>query len=346
MDRPLRAREPQPAEEAARRLARIDGRGYKAYREIEGAWRLQPGVVLCIDRVQADPYAPPSAARLQVDLDRSGLPAGLCRGSAGTVAFCDFLARKAAAAASGGLVVHGPGAEVLARSTVCVEPDEPGLLELRLGVALPASGRRIRGREAERLLLDRAARLAAATLTDRGVEAAALRAHVEAVEDQRALRAQLEERGLVAFVAEGAVLPRASGVSQEPLDPRRAVPFTSPESLRVRLRAPHAGEVEGMGLPAGVTLLCGGGFHGKSTLLEALARCVYDHPPGDGRELCVTRADAVKLRAEQGRWVGGVDISAFLGPLPGGGRTEAFTTANASGSTSQAASLVLALIHI
>ena len=99
----------------------------------------------------------------------------------------------------------------------------------------------------------------------------------------------------------------------------------------------------GGGVREGVALVAGGGFHGKSTLLSALSWGPYDHVPGDGRELVVARGDAVKVRAEDGRSVSGVDISAMIGDLPGGRSTEDFSTTNASGSTSQATNIAEAL---
>ena len=139
------------------------------------------------------------------------------------------------------------------------------------------------------------------------------------------------------------LLPRRSGVDDRPLEGGGVVPFRSPESLRVVLQAPNAGSVPGMGVPVGVTLVVGGGFHGKSTLLRALEAGVYNHRPGDGRERVVSDPDTVKVRAEDGRAVAGVDISAFIDGLPLGQDTHHFTTPNASGSTSQAATIVEAL---
>lgn len=176
-----------------------------------------------------------------------------------------------------------------------------------------------------------------AQLDPNEVEAAA-----KANEDAEAARAALEPRGLVAFVANGSVLPRRSGVDDRPME-SGAVPFQSPASLEVTLEVPNAGEVRGMGLPKGVTLTVGGGFHGKSTLLEGLERGVYNHRPGDGRELVVCDETAVKIRAEDGRAVTGVDISPFISELPGGIGTRQFTSQNASGSTSQAANIMEAL---
>ena len=168
------------------------------------------------------------------------------------------------------------------------------------------------------------------------------RLHVETVEDADHLRRLLPELGLVAFVADGAILPRESGASDRPLGDG-AVPFESPEEYRVEVDLPNRGIISGMGVPEGVTLVAGGGFHGKSTLLSALSWGVYDHEPGDGRELVVALGDAVKIRAEDGRSVSGVDISAMIGELPGGRSTEDFSTPNASGSTSQAANIAEAI---
>ncbi|MEM9693372.1 MAG: ABC-ATPase domain-containing protein, partial [Myxococcota bacterium] len=169
----------------------------------------------------------------------------------------------------------------------------------------------------------------------------AVRRHVESVADQRWLRGQLKARGLVAFVGDGACLPRRSGVDDRPMND--AVAFRSPPSMVVAFDTPHRGRITGMGIPRGVTLVVGGGYHGKSTLLQALERGVYDHVPGDGRELVVSASNTVKIRAEDGRRVEGVDIRAFVSDLPGGRSTADFRTDDASGSTSQAASIVEAL---
>jgi predicted ABC-class ATPase len=168
-------------------------------------------------------------------------------------------------------------------------------------------------------------------------------AHLDAAEDAEALRGQLSRLGLVAFVADGSLLPRRSGVDDRPLQADRAIPFRSPASLQVKVSLPHAGEITGMGVPSGVTLVVGGGYHGKSTLLAALELGVYNHIPGDGRELVVTEPTAVKIRAEDGRRVEGVDIRSFINHLPNQSDAAAFRSDNASGSTSQAANIIEAL---
>jgi len=156
------------------------------------------------------------------------------------------------------------------------------------------------------------------------------------------LRQQLPERGLVAFIPDGAILPRRSGVDERPLL-ADAVPFHSPETLRVEFTCPNRGLVTGMGIPAGVTLIVGGGYHGKSTLLRAIELGVYNHIPEDGRELVVTHPAAMKIRAEDGRSIASVDISPFINQLPQGRSTRQFSSTNASGSTSQAANIMEAL---
>ena len=232
-----------------------------------------------------------------------------------------------------------PGQEILARSSVVLTDDG---VELRFTAGLPAQGRRILAREAETMLFRAVPKLVQEALVEGAQRVDVLRRHLDVAEDGDALRRLLPTRGLVAFVADGAVLPRESGVNDGPLS-SGAVPFESPESLRVSVTLPNCGEVAGMGIASGITLIVGGGYHGKSTLLNALEWGVYDHVPGDGRELVVTDGGAVKIRAEDGRRVEGVDLTPFIRDLPGGADPSCFRTDNASGSTSQAANIVEAL---
>ena len=253
-------------------------------------------------------------------------------------ATADYLARRARQVLRGTRIrIDAGGQQVVERSSCQIRD---GAVELRLGLELPGHGRRIDGRAARHALCDTVPDLVDALCWE-ALDTADATAFADSVADTVALRDRLSELGLVAFVGDGAILPRISGISDLPL--RDAVPFTSPESLRVTVDLPHRGTVTGMGIPEGITLIVGGGFHGKSTLLHALERGVYDHIPGDGRELVVTRADAVKIRAEEGRSVVRTDISAFVRTLPTGADTSDFSTENASGSTSQAANIAEAL---
>ena len=246
--------------------------------------------------------------------------------------------RPRAASDGGGerLEMAHVGPEVLERTGLVVAPD--GSLCVRLCAGLPAAGRRILGRAAGELLVRRLPALLASALDESAIDLPGLLEQVRVIEDQVALRDQLARNGLVAFLAEGAILPRASRVDARPLV--GALPLVVPEALAVELDAPHAGRLRGLGIRRGVTLVVGGGYHGKSTLLAALAHAVYDHVPGDGRERCVTVTSAIKVRAEDGRSVRGVDLRPFIGTLPLGRSTQDFGTDDASGSTSQAAAIV------
>ncbi len=318
-------------------LRSLDGASYGRYKSLTGRWPVA-GLELEILRVQADPFAPPSRARLTVT--DAGLPPDLCATPDRRRALAGFLLRGLHRALRDTPVhVDAGGPEVLTRSAGRVDAD--GTVRVDLGVPLPGPRRRILGREAATLLGETLPRAADRALRWANLDQDAAWRHVRTVEDAVALRAGLADRGLVAFVADGAILPRRSGVDDRPLD--GATPFASPPSLRVTMPTPHAGEVTGLGVPEGVTLIVGGGYHGKSTLLRALEAGVDDHVPGDGREQVVSRADAVTLRAEDGRSVVRADVSAFVAHLPSGDPTDDFSTTNASGSTSQAASTVEAV---
>lgn len=330
---------PRQVTELARLLGRIDGSGYGRYRSVAGSWGF-PRFELDVERVQADPYAPPSRLSVYVDPEVAGFPSELWESPIRRRALADYLARTAAhRLRRTRFRVDAGGQEVIERSACLVRDGE---VTLRLGLELPGRGRRIDGVAAERLLCDALPEAVDASLLWAALDHADVRAVVDCVEDTDALRQMLARHGLVAFVADGAVLPRRSGVDDRPAEDG-VVPFASPPSLRVEVDLPHRGRVRGMGIPEGVTLIVGGGFHGKSTLLRSLERGVYDHVPGDGRELAAARADTVKIRAEDGRGVERVDVSAFVDHLPTGADTSDFSTDNASGSTSQAASIVEAL---
>lgn len=333
-------------------LRALDGQAYGAYRALYGPQFPVGDFRLSFDHVQGDPFAAPSRVVLHFEASLPGLPEEFHETADRRRASADFFLRavfgRLASQGGGGKVGSGkssrlgilaPGPEVLDRTALVLDPDGGGRVRLTLG--LPAAGRRILGREAADLVTRRLPAILTETLARGQYDPAALRAHVEAVEDQVALRASLEAAGLIAFVADGSILPRKSGVDPRPLPD--AVAFEAPASLAVELEAPHAGRLRGLGIRRGITLVVGGGYHGKSTLLDALAHCVLDHVPGDGRESCVTSEATVCVRAEDGRAVAGVDLRPFIHDLPMGRDAAAFETADASGSTSQAAAIVEAL---
>lgn len=326
-----------------RTAQRLDGRPYGHYGDLRGDWDYGDFTVH-IERIQADPYAPPSLIRVTADPKRMGLPAELTANGDQRLAVADYLHRAFLAASefTPAIRMAAVTQEILQRSAVSVTPER---VELRFGVQLPARGRTILGKEAARLFDVNIPDAIMDTLDCISEDAAAflegMRRHVHAYEDYRALQAAVQGNGWVAFIADGAILPRQSGVSEEPLS--TAVAFESPESLRVEIQLPHAGVVTGMAIRPGVTVIAGGGYHGKSTLLNAVQRGIYAHVPGDGRELVATSPTAMKVRASDGRAITAVDLSSFISHLPGGTDTTRFSTQNASGSTSQAAAILEAI---
>lgn len=325
------------------RFHEIDGRNYGQYKSVVGDYDYGD-FTLHIDRVQSDPYAPPSQLRATASPVKMGIPEDLLDTREKRVAVADFLAREFAKNSSKTpeIRIARCGQEILERSYASVDKST---VEVRFQCQFPARGRTIMGRSMARLADVDIPYTVMDTFDfvseDAAQHLANLRRHVETYVDYQALQAALADNDWIGFVANESVLARRSGISDYPMD--EAVRFTSPQSLEQTVTLPHAGEVKGMALKPGITVIVGGGYHGKSTLLNALQRGVYAHVPGDGRELVAVVPSAVKVRAEDGRAVTSVDVSAFINDLPGGADTAAFSTENASGSTSQAASIVEAV---
>ncbi len=332
-------------------LRRIDHRGYPAYKDTAGSYQFG-NYVLGIDHVQGDPFAAPSKASVHVGGNKAGFPAEMIREKHTRTALEDALIRRfgreilqyshkaKGSGKSGILSVSRPGQEVLRRSACEINPDN-GDVTVRLEIGFPANGRTINAGELKKILFQFLPECVQRSLFYHNSDKKHLKDVMELAQDQQHIRHQLEKRGLAAFVADGAILPRESGVSDRPM--KQAVPFYSPESMAVVLTLPNKGPVRGMGIPRGVTLIAGGGYHGKSTLLKALERGVYNHIAGDGREYVITDDTAVKIRAEDGRSIQQTDISMFINGLPNGKDTKAFQTEDASGSTSQAANVIEAM---
>lgn len=340
----------QTKQELLRAMRSIDHRGYPAYKSLRGSYDFG-SYVLHIVHVQGDPFAAPSDLKVTVRADRAGWPAADCGRYENRVALQDMILRRfgrklddvsgraRGSGKSGRLSASRPGQEILDRSACQISAK--GDVTLRFFAGFPAAGRTVLAGELEKMLFDYLPGCVESSAVFSAYPEEAVRRVTDLAEDQAFLREELKRRNLCAFVADGAVLPRESGISQRPL--RDSVPFRSPNEDRVTIGLPHRGDVTGMGIRRGVTLIIGGGYHGKSTLLKALERGVYNHIAGDGRELVVTDESAVKVRAEDGRCVSRDDISLFINHLPNGKDTRDFSTENASGSTSQAAAVVEAL---
>jgi len=330
-------------------LFSINGQGYGAYKSIKGEYNFGK-YILSIDHVQVDPYAPPSKVRIIMNRKVTGIPDELLDSKSKIIAVSDFLTREFykkaeiysrkinATGGSGMIVIDRCGQEMLERTSVLIKDNR---VEVRFEIGLPAAGRRVLGKEANRIFSQTLVKIVDTALLYENIDHNELKNQISLMIDQEYIREELKRRNLVAFVANGSVLPRESGVSDKPL--RDGIPFCSPKSFETDMDLPSGKHISGMGIEKGITLIVGGGYHGKSTLLKALERGVYNHILGDGREMVITCFDAVKIRAEDGRNVEKVNISAFINNLPGNKDTHLFSTENASGSTSQAANVMEAL---
>ena len=327
-------------------LRSVDHKSYPAYKSLAGIYQF-PHFTLSIDHVQGDPFASPSSLHVEVGNKTAGFPPAYYEKDCSRIALQDHLTRQFASqfedynfkakgsGKSGLLSITRCGQEVLERSACQITDSR---IIARFHVGFPAFGRTINAGELEKILFDFLPRCVENSFFYQKLDKKKVEVAVFLAEDQEAIRRILQEEKLVAFVANGAVLPRKSGVSDLPM--KDSVPFCSPAAMERTFTLPHKGKITGMAIPQGITLIVGGGYHGKSTLLEALQTGVYDHIAGDGREYVITDHTAVKLRAEDGRSIRSVDISLFINDLPNKKDTSSFSTPDASGSTSQAAGVV------
>jgi predicted ABC-class ATPase len=339
------------AQDLKQHLLSINKRSYPAYKDTRGSYRFG-SYILNIDHVQGDPFASPSRISILVPGQKAGFPSSLYDLPHKQTALEDCLIRlfgkelehyqfKAKGSGKSGLMsISRPGQEILKRTACSLSPDD-GSVTLRLAVGFPANGRTINSGELIKILFDFLPACVEKTLFYSALNPDYVRGIIDLAEDQQYIREQLKEKGLVSFVANGSILPRESGVSSRPM--KKAVPFQSPASMEITLSLPHYGSLTGMGIRKGISLIIGGGYHGKSTLLKALELGVYNHIKGDGREFVITDETAMKIRAEDGRSIHNTDISMFINNLPGGRNTRNFQTEDASGSTSQAANVVEAI---
>ena len=330
-------------------LFKIDGKGYKAYKALEGRYDFKK-YVLSIDHVQGDPFASPSRVRVIIDNKVAQIPEELFDNKNKEIAVCDFLTRlfsknirnqseKIFGSGKSGLIeISRCPQEILERTAII---RNKSFFETRFYVGFPARGRSVLARELEKIIFNIIPNIVESTFIYENIDKLALINRVKLMEDQCFIRENLKEKGLVAFVANGSILPRESGISARPL--RDGKKFVSPQALEVEFDTPNRGKIKGMGIPKGITLIVGGGYHGKSTLLKALELGIYNHIEGDGREFVITDESALKVRAEDGRAITSTDISLFINNLPNGKDTVKFNTENASGSTSQAANIIEAI---
>lgn len=337
------------ASDLKKQLLSIHRKSYPAYKSLKGVYDFGE-YTLSIDHVQGDPFASPSHVTIRIPFSVHRFPKDLYKTPETKDAFEDHLLRRFASqirkfsfqakgsGKSGLLSVSSCGQEILSRTACEICTSKDSTLIFRFHIGFPANGRTINATELEKILFDFLPSCVERGCLYRTCDKKKLTETFELAEDQTFIRKEIHRLGLAAFVADGSILPRQSGVSDLPM--KDGVAFSSPESLRVTLHLPHRGSLSGMGIPRGITLIVGGGYHGKSTLLKALETGVYPHIAGDGREYVITDESAVKLRSEDGRIIKNVDISLFINDLPNGRDTTSFSTLDASGSTSQAAGTV------
>lgn len=327
-------------------LNSIDGRGYKAYKSLEGQYDFKD-YVLSIEHVQSDPFASPSKIKIIVNQDIARFPSELYLKKYGKIAIQDYLtrlfytninkysSRVFGSGKSGVISISKCPQEILDRTSIIINEKQ---IEVRFQVGFPARGRSVLAKELEKILFNFLPEIVNKTLIYNNINTTKIINRVKLVEDQEYIRHQLKEKNLVAFIANGSILPRESGVSTKPL--MDAIQFISPNELEITLDLPNKGIIKGAGIKKGVTLIVGGGYHGKSTMLRALELGVYNHIEGDGREYIITDDTAVKVRAEDGRVIHSEDISLFINNLPNQKDTRRFDSENASGSTSQASNII------
>tara|TARA_B100000029_G_scaffold411184_2_gene413442 strand:+ start:185 stop:1915 length:1731 start_codon:yes stop_codon:yes gene_type:complete len=336
------------------KIRSLDGRDYGACQGLLGEYDFSNRFKLIIHKIPKDPYAPPHTGVYRIQLSRSNkqiinynINSRIKR-----IAFTDYLSRKFYKSSrhiasknrgtgySGIITIDQPGQAILERNSVVVSDR---YIEVRCFLGIPARGRKINSKVAEKMFIEELPEIVSVSFDKKNIEFKDLERHIHTAEDAEFLRNRLEDLGLVSFVANGSILPRKSSQSDKPMESGKIVYFQSPSSLEVEIQLPNAGRIKGMGIPKGITLITGGGYHGKSTLLETLESAVYNHVPGDGREQCVSLLESVKVRAYSGRNITKTNISSFINNLPLGKDTESFSSNNASGSTSQAASIIEAI---
>ena len=335
------------------KLASIDKRDYGHYQKLVGSYDFS-FFKLIIQQIPKDPFAPPHTGIYRIQVGRTDeriINMGFVS-KVQKVAFADYLSRCFYDASqrlskgvrgtghSGIITINEPGQCILERNSVVITDD---IIEVRCFLGLPAEGRIITADIAQQMFFTELPKIVKESLLRENIDHEAIQRHLEVAEDTQYLRDKLDSLGLIAFIANGSVLPRQSGTSDKPMRDKKAIPFMAPESLTQAIELPHVGMIKGLAIKKGITLIAGGGYHGKSTLLDALETCIYNHIPSDGREYCVSSVKTAKVRAYSGRHVAKTDISPFINNLPFNQDTTSFSTNNASGSTSQAANIIEAI---
>ncbi|MGL4676283.1 MAG: P-loop domain-containing protein [Brevinema sp.] len=329
------------------KLQRFHKCKYPLYQGLLGEYNFGD-FIMVVDYVQADPFAPPSKITLKIPFEKTHFDLWFIDTPVRCYSFCDILGRILAAqirsltkddkgSGNGGFCGIRYGAQKVIESNAIIVKDQH--IECRILAGLPGFGRTIAGIEAQEFLLQEIPKVVRQSFFDKAHHVE-IKKFVCLTEQQHYLREECRKRGIVSFIANGSILARASAVSDKPMSHQKAIVFQSPKELETTITLPDGLVLSGMAIPKGITLIAGGGFHGKSTLLSAVSHAIYNHIPNDGREYCITDDSAVFLRAEEGRFIEGLNISPFIHNLPGYKSSHFFQSENASGSSSQAANLI------
>ncbi len=339
-------------------LYSISNQPYQKIQKIRGSFQF-PHYEFKFIRIQGSPGAnPASIASVKVSIESSEFPRQFLISSHSRLAVADFLIRRFKQGivkfsqqnrgrdGSGSLNTIELSQKMLERDCVLFSEAE---IELRFIFSLPAKGSgggQFDADQAWQMFQQELNAIVDYALIYKGYDKASrelLNEYLQIQIKRQEIKHYMEQNGLCVFINNGACLPRQSGIDDQPARGEGIKKFQSPTINQINIPLSNNDRIQGMAIKEGITCITGGGYHGKSTLLQAILAGVYAHIPGDGREFIVTREDAVFIRAEEGRSIRNVDISPFIGTLPNGLNTQSFSSENASGSTSQAASIIEAV---
>lgn len=330
------------------KLKHLDSNIYRKYKSLHGSYASQSWI-LFIDKASVDPKSKASNLRIRVPLMYSNFPAKYLTNKIKTIPLCDYIHRKfytlskklskpSGTGKSNIFYVEPVGSQILERSTILFGKN---YIEARFRYGLPAKGNRIDAEAFINTLENAFPKIVKEILSWESFDAQEVGNFISCYEDQETLRKFLSEKKLNAFIPNGAILPRESAFIDKPL--KNAIPFKSPKNLEITFKLQNNKTITGMGIPNGITIITGGGFHGKTTLLNAIKMGIYNHIPGDGREYVVAIKNSFKINSEDGRIAQGLNISPYIVNLPLNKNSEFFSTNQCSGSTSQAANVIEAI---
>ena len=279
----------------------------------------------------------------------AGFPQDLIQTPVGRTALEDLIARKVAdeiektasydtaGISRRRLYFTRPGQKILPRSSLVVTEE---YVEARIYFRPPMQDDKIMGSDLKELFFGMLPRIANSALIYCNLHEGEAERCVNSMSDADHIRRLLPTRGWVSFVAEQSHLCRVN--HGDTPDMHRTQTLRVDDALAKSLDLPKAGAVRGFGVPSGLTVILGDAYSGRVELMRAMSAGIYNHVRGDGREQVITVPDAVYLKAEAGRSVRRVDLSAFLRDA-GDENSPVFSSPNADVFASEAAATVEAL---